>query len=950
VTLEQWSRAAPILEAALAKDARVRAAFVEEACGGDAILGDEVQALLAGEALIDDFLNGVAADLTVQDSDEIVAVGGRIGPYIIVSRIGSGGMGDVYRAVDSNLNREVAIKLLPHTFTADLNRIARFVREAQMLAALNHPRIGAIYGLERMDGVPALILELVEGPTLAERIAGRRLEVDEAVAIAIAIAEALAAAHDRGIIHRDIKPANVKITPAGVKVLDFGLAKEAGRRDGPTESTAGAPARELSNPGALLGTVAYMSPEQARGETIDSRSDLFSLGAVLFEMVTGQPAFVGADAAEILRAVLHERPPSPRFINPAVPQTLERVIARLLEPERAARYQTASAVRADLARVAAGARTSRATQSRTAALLAVTALAAMAAWAWLRLPPRTPARAEYTQITSFSDSATSPSLSPDGRVLAFIRGESTFEGPGQIYLKELPDGQPVQLTNDGSDKMSPVFSPDGSRIAYTSISDRFVWDTWMIPLEGRVPHPWLANASGLTWIGSRSVLFSAITTGLHMNLVSSDDTRGSPRLVYDPKPSEGMAHRSYLSPDRKWVLLAEMLRPAWQPCRLVAIDGGANRRVGPEGQCTYAAWSPDGNWMYFSSNSTGSFHLWRQRFPDGRPEQISFGPGEEEGVALTPDGRSVLTSIGNRQSSIWVRDASGEREVSTEGYAFFPAVPNAGSAQPFSPDGRLLYLVRRGAVKYSGPGERVGELWQIDLQTSRSEALLPGTSVTGYAVARDGSQIAFAALDDRGRSHIWLWPTDRRTAPRQLSTMEGDSPRFGANGNVYFRVTDGGSSFIYRVSAGGEATKAVDRPAAFLLSVSPDGAWLVARVQAVPGSDSTQENLAFSTRGEPTIRLCDAMCEIDWTPDAASLVLRVGGGTWSPRGRTFVIALRPGEPFPRLPPEGVRSETDLAGLRILQVVEGAAYPGDAAHAIAFVRSTTQRNIFRIPLP
>ena len=317
---------------------------------------------------------------------------------------------------------------------------------------------------------------------------------------------------------------------------------------------------------------------------------------------------------------------------------------------------------------------------------------------------------------------------------------------------------------------------------------------------------------------------------------------------------------------------------------------------------------------------------------------------------MAPDGQSLLTSIGNRQSSIWVRDVSGEREVSEEGYAFFPSIPNAGTTQPFSADGRLLYLVRAGAVRYAGPGERVGELWSSDLQTSQSDALFPGFRVSGYDVSRDGSQIAFAAIDDRGRSHIWLSRTDRRTPPRQLATSEGDSPRFGARGNVYFRRTDGGSSFIYRVSTSGEVTRAIDRPVAYLLSVSPDENWVVARVQAVPGTDSTQENLAFSMRGEPTIRLCNATCEMDWTSDGTSLVVRVGGVGWSERGRTFVIGLQAGEALPRFPPQGLRSEADLAGLRILQAVEGAAYPGDGAAVVAFIRSATQRNIYRIPLP
>ena len=495
-----------------------------------------------------------------------------------------------------------------------------------------------------------------------------------------------------------------------------------------------------------------------------------------------------------------------------------------------------------------------------------------------------------------------------------------------------------------------MFAPDGSRIAYTTVSSEFVWDAWVVPIADRTPRFWLAHTSGLTWLGDRHVLFSEITGGLHMNVVSADDKRQAVRVVYSPDGERGMAHHSYPSPDGAWVLIAEMMAPVWQPCRLVAMNGHTSRRVGPEGQCTSAAWSPDGNWMYFSSNSSGSFHIWRQRFPDGTPEQISFGPTEEEGVAVAPDGRSLLTSVGNRQSSLWVRDAAGEHEVSGEGYTFIPALPNSGMSQPFSTDGRLLYLVREGAVRFAGPGERAGELWRTDLRTSQSEALFPGVRVNGYDVSRDGRQIVFAALDDRGTSHVWLGRTDRRTAPRQLSTLEADSPHFGANGSVYCRSSEGGASFIYRISDTGEAAKAVVRPVDFFLTVSPGDAWLVARVTTAPGVDSSQENLAFPTRGGPPVRLCRTACEVDWTANAKSLVVRLGGSDMPSGARTFVIALRPGETLPRLPPLGIRSEADLAGLHISQVVDGSVYPADAAPLVAFVRSTTQRNIYRIPLP
>jgi serine/threonine protein kinase len=961
VTSKQWSRVAPIVHSALMRDEPARAVFVAGACGDDTDLRREVDSLLARASEVDDFLNGAAADL-IGAADRGLVVGDRIGPYAIECRLGAGGMGEVYRARDGKLDRDVAIKILPQAISADATRVARFEREARILATLNHPRIGAIYGLEYLDGLPALILELVDGPTLAERLHGAPLSVSEAVAVAIAVAEALEAAHARGIIHRDIKPANIKLTCSSVKVLDFGLAKDVGGHDEDLSIAGTGVARadnDLSTPGSLMGTVAYMSPEQAGGEALDARTDLFSLGAVLYEMTTGRQPFVGADPSGIIKAIVHEPPPSPRAVNPSVPRALERVILGLLERRRESRYQTASEVRAALASVAAGLDASGTTESRQTRRsgivvgLIATAVTLLGASMWLRLPNRAPLRSEYTQVTHFADSATSPALSPDGRLLAFVRGSSTFEGPGQIYVKELPGGDPVQLTSDRFGKMGPIFSPDGSRIAYTSVSNDFGWDTWVVPISSRVPRFWLRNASGLTWIGDRDVLFSELAIGFHMHVVSANDNREAVRVVYNPAGEQGMAHRSYRSPDGAWALIVEMVRPVWQPCRLVAMDGRTSRRVGPEGQCTSAAWSPDGKWMYFSSNGSGSFHIWRQRFPEGTPEQVSFGPGEEEGIAVSPDGRSLLTSVGNRQSSIWVGDTSGEREVSKEGYAFIPAIPNSGMSQPFSVNGRLLYLIRQGAVRFAGPdGERAGELWQTDLQTSQSEALFPGVQVSGYDVSRDGSQIVFAALDDRGTSHIWLGRTDRRTAPRQLPPRGADSPHFGSRGRIYYRSSESGASLIYRMDAGGDTTQALARPVAFFMSVSPDDAWLVARVEAAPGAESSQENVAFpTTPGRLPVRLCGgATCEVDWTPNGKSLVVRLGNTGSAVVGRTFVIGLRPGETLPRLPPRGITSEADLVGLRILQAADRAVYPADVAPLIAFVRSTTERNIYRIPLP
>ena len=302
--------------------------------------------------------------------------------------------------------------------------------------------------------------------------------------------------------------------------------------------------------------------------------------------------------------------------------------------------------------------------------------------AWLRAKraaPRATAQQNLTQpssqpsltlLTDFADSAVSPALSPDGRVLAFIRGPDTFVGAGQIYVKLLPDGEPVQLTHDALAKMSPQFSSDGSTIAYT-VFELSEFNTWTVPVLGGEPRLFYPNTEGLTWIDSGHLLFSEFVSGIHMGVVESSSTREQLRQVYLPARERGMAHRSALSPDRKWVLVVEMDNGGWQPCRLAPFDASSpSKPIGPQGgACTYVAWSPDQAWMYFSSSAGGRFHIWRQRFPDGEPQQLTSGATEEEGLAVNPDGKSLITSVGLTQSTLWVRDAKGERQISSEGYA-----------------------------------------------------------------------------------------------------------------------------------------------------------------------------------------------------------------------------------------------------------------------------------------
>jgi Tol biopolymer transport system component/predicted Ser/Thr protein kinase len=868
-------------------------------------------------------------------------IGRTISHYRVLEKLGEGGMGVVYKAEDTRLGRSVALKFLSAELSRDPHALERFRREARAASALNHPHICSIYDIGEHEGHHFLVMELLEGQTLKDLLAQRTPSIDQVLEWSLQIADALDAAHAAGITHRDLKPGNIFLTRRGhAKVLDFGLAKLT--PEGAAGEATVTLREQLSTPGVVVGTMAYMSPEQARGELVDARSDLFSFGAVLYEMVTGRQAFSGATPPVLFDALLNQTPTAPVRLNPNLPPEVERIILKALEKDREVRYQSAAEMRADLKRAR------RDTESGRTAPAVVTPRR-RPAWAWVaggvgilailaaagglylwRSRPA-PGRGEWVQITHFTDSAVSPALSADGRMLTFIRGPDTFVGPGEVYVKMLPDGEPVQLTRDGRRKISPVFSPDGSRIAYGTVPP---WDTWVVPVLGGEPRIWLPNSSGLVWIDPRRLLFSEIKTGFHMAIVTATEGRTEARDVYVPAHERGMGHRSYLSPDGRWVLVVEMDNNGWLPCRLVPFDGKSmGKSVGPPGRCTYAAWSPDGEWMYLSSDASGVFHLWRQRFSENGdlppPEQLTSGPTEEEGIALAPDGRSLITSVGLRQSAVWVHDRAGERQVSTEGYA---TLPETAPGSVFSPDGKkLYYLVRRGPAR----GFQSGELWVAQLDTGRAERLLPDIAVTGYDLSADGKQIAFAALDAAGRTQLWLAPVDRRSPPQPLPGADADSPVFGPAGDLFFRAAEGKVNFLYRMKLdGSERRKVIPDPILHFISLSPDGAWAGVHA-AVPG-EAQSAHLTYPVGGGPPIRTSP----MRWYRAGNQLLISARGGMGP--SASFVVPWRPGQPPP--PPGAEQSPAAV------QVADRVILPGPNPSVYAFVRETVQRNLYRIPLP
>jgi serine/threonine protein kinase len=600
---DHWATVERLYHAALARPVERRPAFLADACAGDDALRREVESLLAQPTSADDVLAGgavVAAAGLVSDIGMSAMTGRRIGAYQILAQIGAGGMGEVYRARDTRLGRDVAIKILPREFTTHPDRLARFEREARILAALNHPHIGTIYGIEDTPDdagshLRALVLELVEGDTLADRIARRKgagLPINEALDIARQIADALDAAHEKGIVHRDLKPANIAITTQGVvKVLDFGLAKldarpQASATESPTVTV------DDTREGLVVGTAAYMSPEQARGQAVNKRTDIWAFGCVLYEMVTGRAAFARQTITDTLVAVL-DREPDWQALPASTPALVRKLLERCLTKSQRQRLRDIGDTLTELESLggpeepaAAAASPRPADRSKRRLFYVAMGLSSIAAatvfivWSGRPAPVSALNLGPLTRLTSDSGLTTEPSVSADGRFIAYAsnRGGDNLD----IYVQQTSGGPAIRLTNDPTDDRQPTLLPDGSVVAFRS--DRVPAGIYLAPAlggsarliapEGRGPRfspdgqsiaywtgPWLAPRSVGT---DRRVFVMAATGGPPARLAAELSDAGDPVWAPDGRSLLIFGRDEREDPDWWWV----------------PINGGQPRKTG----------------------------------------------------------------------------------------------------------------------------------------------------------------------------------------------------------------------------------------------------------------------------------------------------------------------------------------------------------------------------------
>jgi Tol biopolymer transport system component len=776
--------------------------------------------------------------------------------YRIVGSLGRGGMGEVYEAEDTRLGRRVALKVLPPELASDPGRLERFRREARAVAALNHPNVVTIYSVEEADGVHFLTMELVKGDTLAGLIPAEGLPLPRFRAISVELSDAVAAAHQRGIVHRDLKPANVMVTAEGrVKVLDFGLAKLRLPAGDPGPGSL-ASTEALSGLTGIVGTVFYMSPEQAEGRPVDHRSDIFSLGVVLYEMATGRRPFGGESAVSVISAILKDTPPPTCEVNPRLPAEIDRILRHCLAKDPARRYQNTLDLRNDLEELgepsgsegppraqppsAAPRRLPRRIVVSAALVVGAAGLLFLAYRGWgVRQGRKAPPAATFAQVTALSGVEQYPSLSPDGKWIVY---SSNVAGQKDIYLQGIGGQRPINLTPDSpADDDEPAFSPDGERIVFRS--EREGGGLFVMGRTGeavrRVTHTgfnpsWSPDGKELAF-ATENVQLMPLNWEGESSLMVADVKTGDVRHLEAPNSVQPV-----WSPHGRW--LAYVARTGNQrqmDLQAMPSGGGTPVTVVSAGATNWSPfWSPDG-FLYFASDRGGSMNLWRVRVdedsghPEGEPEAITTPASFLAHPSLSADGKRIAYCSA----------------LMTMNIQKLPLDPAAGRVTEDA------VPVTSGSRQWSSPDP-----------------------------SPDGSQVVFySRVQPEG--HLYIVRSDG-TGLRQLTsgTAIDRVPRWSPDGRwIACFSTRSGRIQLWKIRPDGSDLTQMTEAEAGICAWAPDGSRLAASFVLAPprevtcifdpGKPSASQTPITLTPPEPALQPFVAN---DWSPDGKTLAGQIG--------------------------------------------------------------------------